>query len=79
MQYRVALSVGPDQLETLCHSLRRADPAVLVDFDPHSGELRISSCMTPGETVFALRHSGFDVTSAQVRLQPSECCGGCSG
>ena len=79
MQYRVALPVGHDQLEILRHSLRQADPAALVDFDPRSGELRISSCMTAGEAAFALRHSGFDVTSAQVRLQPSECCGGCSG
>jgi hypothetical protein len=79
VQYRLAMPVGHEQLETLRHSLCGADPAALVDFDPDTGELRISSCMTPGEAAFALRHAGFDVSTAQIRLQPSECCGGCAG
>ena len=66
----------PESLERLLHAI---DTAALVDRDPLTGELRISSIAAAGEVVDLLREAGCDLNPSQLVRLPSTCSGGCGG
>lgn len=79
MDYRVELAGSQPDTAALTNSLRRADPAAMADRDPHGGELRIATSLGVGALGVLLREAGVPVEADQIVLQPSVCCGGCSG
>jgi hypothetical protein len=79
MQYAVrtpAVTTAPDALERLLH---RLDPAALVDRDPLTGELRVSSFVGADTLREVLLAAGIVTAPHEVARLPSECCGGCGG
>jgi hypothetical protein len=66
----------PESLERLLHAI---DTTALVDRDPLTGELRISSIASAGELVDLLRDAGCALSPSQLVRLPSTCCGGCGG
>ena len=66
----------PEALERLLHAI---DTGALVDRDPLTGALRISSMAAADEVVDALREAGCELNAAQLVRVPSTCCGGCGG
>jgi hypothetical protein len=81
MEFHVQLPPTPNSpdLVELNESLRRQDPAALVDVDASGSTLRISSAMAAPDLAEALREAGLPVAANDVVQQPSVCCGGCSG
>lgn len=79
MQYEVA---GPDPLpnaESLEKLLHAIDPAAMVDDDPRTGGLRVSSAIGAAELARTLENGGFPTLYFNIRQLPSDCCGGCGG
>jgi hypothetical protein len=79
MQYEIshhAVAPDPESLESLLHAI---DTGALVDRDPQTGGLRISSVAAADEVIEVLRRAGFEVSPSQLTRLPSQCCGGCGG
>lgn len=79
MEFHVSLPAAPTDLVELGETLRRQDPAAMVDVDASGSTLRISSAMAATDLAEALRQAGLPVVARDVVQQPSVCCGGCSG
>jgi hypothetical protein len=71
-----AQSVDLGRIERL---LLDSDPAGIVDIDPATGHLRVSTCAGPDEVAQVLRTAGHPVEASAITIVPSVCCGGCSG
>ncbi|MBO9716189.1 MAG: hypothetical protein J7507_05115 [Pseudoxanthomonas sp.] len=56
-----------------------SDPAGVVDLDPATGHLRVSTCAERDEVASVLSAAGHPVQIADISIVPSVCCGGCSG
>lgn len=78
MEFHVRIAGQPD-LGAIESQLFGIDPAALVDHDAASCQLRISTVAHPRELAEAIAAAGYRVTAADIELQPSVCCGGCSG
>ena len=79
MEYTLAPNAGvpdPESLERLLHAI---DTAALVDHDPLTGTLRISSIAAAGEVIDLLHEAGCELAPSQLVRLPSTCCGGCGG
>lgn len=68
----------PD-LAALGECLQQADPAALVDFHADTGLLRIATWLEAGDIAAAFGTLGHPLALEQIQIQPSVCCGGCSG
>lgn len=79
MEYHVQLHTPLADLATLSDQLQGHDPAAVVDVDTGGRNLRISTCLGQVELALQLRQAGLRVDAAALVLQPSVCCGGCSG
>ncbi len=60
-------------------ALMQADPAAMIDLDPATSSLRVSSCLDDTELQSLMTDAGFPIPSANFEGVPSECCGGCGG
>ena len=77
MEYRVGLQTAVSDLSAIEHALWRVDPAAFVDQDPADGVLRVTAWLNQADLAALLAEAGFPASS--VALQPSVCCGDCSG
>jgi hypothetical protein len=77
MEYRVQLQTVVSEISAIENALWRADPAALVDQDPADGVLRVTAWLNQADLAALLAEAGFPARS--VALQPSVCCGDCSG
>jgi len=78
-QFRIPLSGPAPDLQLLEDALQDADPSVLLDIEPLSRVLRISTLLDEHSLLPALGRGGLPVSAAQLERVPSECCGGCGG
>ncbi|HOV97218.1 MAG TPA: hypothetical protein PK789_10730 [Thermomonas sp.] len=77
MEYRVTLATAAPNLAVIDDAIRDADPAALVDQDPADGTLRVTAWINAEELAAVLAQAG--IAATRVELQPSVCCGDCSG
>ncbi|MDE2408019.1 MAG: hypothetical protein KGL91_09180 [Xanthomonadaceae bacterium] len=77
MEYRVRLQAPALALEPVEAAIQNMDPAAFVDRDPADGELRVTAWLKEAELATVLAEAGFPASS--IVLQPSVCCGDCSG
>ncbi|WP_374012926.1 hypothetical protein [Pseudoxanthomonas koreensis] len=77
MEFKI--SIEHPQLQDIEQRLLDIDPAGLVDVDTADGRVRVSTCIQPFELAMTLAAAGHPVAVADIELQPSVCCGGCSG
>ena len=66
-------------LAALGENLQQADPAALVDFQADTGVLRVATWLEAGDIAAAFAATGHPLAMEQIQVQPSVCCGGCSG
>ncbi len=78
-QFRVPLSGPAPDLRVLERAVQEADPSALLDIEPISRVLRISTLLDERGLLPALDRGGLPVGAAQLERVPSECCGGCGG
>ena len=79
MEFHIRLTQPTLDLPAFERQLLDLDPAALVDLDSSANQLRISTLAQPGDLAFRLARTGHPVALEQIELQPSVCCGGCSG
>jgi hypothetical protein len=79
MDYRIDLAGSPPDTTALTSMLQRADPAALADLDPQGGHLRIATSLGVEDLSALLSEAGLPTDARHIVLQPSVCCGGCSG
>lgn len=79
MQLDIPLQGRQVDVTRIEQCLLEADPAVVVDRDPATGHLRISTCAGRDEVAALLRATGLAVEEGDIAIVPSVCCGGCSG
>jgi hypothetical protein len=79
MDYRIDLAGPPPDTAALTSVLQRADPAALADLDPQGGDLRIATSLAVDDLSALLNEAGLPTDARHIVLQPSVCCGGCSG
>ena len=79
MEYLIHLGEVPTDLAAIEQQLLEIDPAALIDHDPATGTLRCSTCALEVELRPALARAGHRLALDAIQLQPSVCCGGCSG
>lgn len=79
MEFHVRIANVPLDLDALETRLLALDPAALVDLDSASAKLRVSTLAQLQELADALAAAGHPVALRDIELQPSVCCGGCSG
>lgn len=77
MEYRVKLAAAVTALAAVENAIQNVDPAAFVDQDPADGTLRVTAWLNAGDLAHVLLQAGFPATA--VELQPSVCCGDCSG
>lgn len=79
MEYRIEALGAQPSAEALIALLESEDPASLADFDGALRTWRISTSLGPRGLLDLFARAGWRVSAEQLRLQPSVCCGGCSG
>lgn len=79
MEFHVHLEAAGIDAAEIERRLQDIDPAGIADVDAASGQLRLSANLSSGEVVSLLQAAGYKVDPSQVEIQPSVCCGGCSG
>ncbi|WP_024888874.1 hypothetical protein [Luteimonas huabeiensis] len=79
MQFDIHLDTAPLDLEPIALQLQALDPAALVDIDPATGALRVSTYAGEVEIALALARAGHRVAADRIVQLPSVCCGGCGG
>jgi len=78
-QFRISLPAQAPDLQKLEQALQNVDPSVLVDIEPFTRVLRISTQLDERSLLPALGQGGLPVAATQLERVPSECCGGCGG
>jgi hypothetical protein len=79
MEFHVTLTHVPPDTAALETAFRLVDPAAVVDLDPTGRTLRIAAAVNTADVRIVLALAGCDVPLERIELQPSVCCGGCSG
>jgi hypothetical protein len=79
MQYLIHVPGGSPDVPALERALAAIDASVLADFDASAGTLRISTWLDSDELVRRVGEAGYQVYPENVKVKPSECCGGCGG
>ncbi|AKC86365.1 hypothetical protein [Pseudoxanthomonas suwonensis] len=79
MEFHIRIAGPRVEVEAIKRRLLDLDPAGLVDLDADSGVLRVSTLAQPAELAGVLAAVGHPVAQRDIELQPSVCCGGCSG
>ncbi len=79
MEYVIHVGARPVDLAILAHHLVDLDPAVLVDRDVITGDLRCATSALAVELLLAFAHAGYRLSPDDIVRLPSVCCGGCSG
>lgn len=79
MQYEISRAAGLPDAAAFESLLRAVDAAALVDRDPASGALRVSSVVAAAELSELLGRAGYELPATQITRLPSQCCGGCGG
>lgn len=79
MEFHIDMGAAAPDLVRLVAALEQADPAVLVDWQGDSGLMRIATWLEAGDIAAAFATIGQPLALARIRIQPSVCCGGCSG
>jgi hypothetical protein len=79
MELDIRLPPQPVDIDRIVRLLLESDPAGVVDLDPATGHLRVSTCAGPDEVALVLFAAGHPVETADIAIVPSVCCGGCSG
>ena len=79
MEFHVRIDQAPIDLAAVEARLLALDPAALVDLDHASARLRVSTLAQLQELADVLAAAGHPVGQDDIELQPSVCCGGCSG
>ncbi|HQY49644.1 MAG TPA: hypothetical protein PL007_04680 [Thermomonas sp.] len=77
MEYRIQLVTPVTQITAVDTAIRELDPAAFIDQDPADGCLRVTAWLSAEDLSTTLAQAGFPARS--VALQPSVCCGDCSG
>ena len=77
MEYRIQLVTPITDTTAIDDVIREIDPAACVDQDPADGCLRVTAWLSAEELAQLLVAAGYSTQS--VVLQPSICCGDCSG
>ena len=78
MEFHVRASRPLPPLLVIEDALLAFDPAAVVDLDPRQG-LRVNAAIDAAGLLALLNGVGGAVEPGEVELQPSVCCGGCSG
>ena len=71
-QFRVSLSGPAPNLQVLEQALQDADPSVLLDIEPLSRVLRISTLLDEHGLLPALSRGGFPISATQLSSTVSE-------
>lgn len=79
MEFHIALAGTRPDLTTLRALLENADPGAIADCDELGQSLRVSTDLSRPELREVASQAGLDLADAQIRPQPSVCCGGCGG
>lgn len=79
MEFHIALAGARPDLPTLQALLSNMDPGAVADCDELGQTLRVSCDLSRKELQDLAGQVGLEVTEAQIRPQPSVCCGGCGG
>lgn len=79
MELDIRIPQTPVDVAGIERLLLDADPACLVDLDPATGRLRVSTCASRDEVALVLSAAGHPVAAGDIAIVPSVCCGGCSG
>ena len=80
MQYVISPPIGVAIEATGFSALVESeDASAIVELAPDGTTLRVATCL-PGHELHALAMTaGMALSLDAIRLQPSECCGGCGG
>lgn len=76
MQYEISRAAALPDVDAFERLLRGVDAAALVDRDPASGTLRVSSVVAATELRELLGRAGCELPMSQITRLPSQCCGG---
>ena len=79
MEYHLRPAAPLGDISGLRDAVCAMDPSALVDTATDGLVLRISAALGAEELARALRRGGLVATAGDLELQPSVCCGGCSG
>ena len=79
MQYTIGSSAPPADLAALRRGLDEVDPAAMVDIDPGTGQVRISTLIGAAELLAVVKGTGYAIGADELQQLPSQCCGGCGG
>ena len=79
MECHLTLPAALAQSERFERALLDADPAASFDFGADGRQLRVASTLDPHALAVLLGAVGSPVRAEDVEIQPSVCCGGCSG
>ncbi len=79
MQYTIETNAPQADLAVLRRGLDEVDPAAMVDIDPASGQVRISTLIGAAELLPLVRGAGYAIGADELQQLPSQCCGGCGG
>lgn len=79
MQFKLNSSGPLPTADAIAQAIDAVDPASIVDLDPGSGALRISTSVGEAELGSILLQAGYALSPGQLEQIPSQCCGGCGG
>lgn len=79
VEFHIALTGTRPDLPTLRALLENADPGAVADCDELGQNLRVSTDLSRHDLREVASQAGLDFSDAQIRPQPSVCCGGCGG
>ena len=79
MELDIRLPLQPIDVDRIERLLLDSDPSGVVDLDPATGHLRVSTCAGRDEVARLLHAAGHPVEPSDISIVPSVCCGGCSG
>jgi hypothetical protein len=81
MQFKININITdatPD-IDAIEQAIGTVDPSALVDIDPAGRTLRVAAAIDAAQLLGLISRAGYPVTTDQLELVPSECCGGCGG
>lgn len=79
MEYAIQLNTSMPELAAIENAFLDIDPSAIVDMEPGTSNLRVSTNMLDSELMDALEQAGYPTPESHITRLPSVCCGSCSG
>lgn len=79
MEFHIELTQSGPDIAVIRESLCSLDPAAVADTHLDGRKLRVATWLHAQDVAWVLRRVGMPVWEQDIKVQPSVCCGGCSG